>query len=99
MTFDDARGIQADISELRLCRWSQARPVDDHHRGKRSHALRLMPGAKQARRVPTEDEKQLIVRMRAMERAQRVRRVGAATALDLDVRHLEARLALDRQFG
>src|ERR1700694_5701487 len=99
MALDDARRVKPEAGELRSPWWSQAGPVDDHDRGKAAHAIGLMPGAKQAGRIPTEDEEHLILRMLAMELAQRVHRVGRSAARDLDVRHLETRLVLNRECG
>src|SRR5258706_8678848 len=58
-----------------------------------------MPGAKQARRVPTEDEEQLVTRMSTAELRQRIDCVRASAAFDLRVRHLKTRLAFDCELG
>src|SRR6266550_2695842 len=57
-----------------------------------------MPRAKQARCIPSEDEEQIVIRKRAVELPQRIDGVGPSAPLHLDVRNLEPRLAVNREF-
>src|SRR6202165_3961180 len=96
----DDHTLRSQADRLELGRHSlRLAAVHDHDRGKSAYALGLMPRAEQSRRVPAQDQEQLVVWKSAVQLLERVHRVRGSAALDLDVGNLKARLALTRELG